>query len=126
MIESRFVNRTIKRPQICFLGYNTLMSFIKKYIDYLKDNPEGYWFKRRLFGWGWVPATWQGWVAILVYLVAILFFALTLDENSSDKEAIFTFLLPLVLLTGALINLAYRKGEKPKWSWGFPKENEKD
>ena len=28
---------------------------IKEYIAYLKDNPQGYWFKARLYGWGWVP-----------------------------------------------------------------------
>ena len=29
---------------------------IKEYIAYLKDNPQGYWFKARLYGWGWAPA----------------------------------------------------------------------
>jgi hypothetical protein len=32
----------------------------KKYIEYLKDNPQGYWFKRKVWGWGWTPVTWQG------------------------------------------------------------------
>lgn len=36
------------------------MSLIKNCVEYLKDNPEGYWFKRKLYGWGWTPAKWQG------------------------------------------------------------------
>jgi len=44
------------------------MNFLSRYIRYLKDNPEQYWFKRRAYGWGWVPATWQGWLTLLVFL----------------------------------------------------------
>jgi len=96
------------------------MNFFKKYIQYLKDNPEGYWFKRKLFGWGWTPATWQGWLIIFVFIVLILLFAMTIDENSSNGEIVFTFILPLTLLTITLIRICYLKGEKPKWQWGFP------
>lgn len=90
----------------------------KKYLDYLKDNPEGYWFKRKLYGWGWTPATWQGWLVTALYITFIFLFAMTIDENSSDKEAIFTFVLPLIILTITFISIAYKKGEKPRWQWG--------
>ena len=50
---------------------------LKKYFDYLKDNPEGYWFKRKWFGWGWTPATWEGWVATIIYVGVIIALALT-------------------------------------------------
>lgn len=101
------------------------MSIFKRYIEYLKDNPEGYWFKRKIFGWGWVPVKWQGWLAIGIYVFLLVLFSLTLDENSSDKEAALTFFLPLVILTAAFIRLAYKKGEKPKWQWGIPKKESK-
>jgi len=101
------------------------MSFFKRYIEYLKDNPKGYWFKARLFGWGWTPALPQGWLVILVYVLALLFLAFTIDDNSSDREVMFTFLLPLALLTATLIRICYKKGEKPHWNWGFPKKKEK-
>jgi len=97
------------------------MSIIRGYIDYLKDNPERYWFKRKLYGWGWTPATWQGWLITLIYIVLIFSFALTLDENSSDREVAFTFLLPLILLTTTLMYIAYKKGESPRWQWGKKK-----
>jgi hypothetical protein len=35
---------------------------------------------------------------------------------------VFTFFLPLLFLTILLFRILYRKGEKPRWSWGFPKK----
>lgn len=95
---------------------------LKKYIDYIKDNPKGYWFKAKLFGWGWVPATWQGWLVIVIYVALLIFFAKTIDETSSNREVMFTFILPATLLTLTFFRIAYKKGEKPKWSWGLPKK----
>lgn len=96
---------------------------IKKYIEYLRDNPEGYWFKRKLYGWGWTPAKWQGFVVIGVYIASLILLVLTIDENSNDREVAFTFLLPLALLSITLIRICYKKGEKPRWQWGFPKKD---
>ena len=45
---------------------------IQEYIRYLRDNPEGYWFKARLYGWGWAPAKKEGWILLLVYLLVII------------------------------------------------------
>lgn len=95
---------------------------IKEYVSYLKDNPNGYWFKRKLYGWGWTPATWQGWFIMGAYLLCILGFAFTIDENSPTREVVFTFLLPVVILTIALLRICYKKGESPKWQWGLPKD----
>lgn len=95
------------------------------YEKYLKDNPQGYWFKAKLYGWGWVPVKWQGWVAVLVYIVAIFLLVLTLDENSSGKEMVFTYFLPLLFLTVILLFICYKKGEKPKWQWGLPEKYKK-
>lgn len=98
------------------------MNPIKKYTEYIKDNPEGYWFKRKLYGWGWTPAKWQGWVVLIIYILALFLFAFSIDESSPDREVIFTFVLPIVLLTITLIGICYKKGEKPRWQWGIPKK----
>lgn len=94
------------------------MNIIKEYIRYLKDNPQGYWFKSKLYGWGWDPATWQGWLVVTGYVAAVTLFALTIGDNSPAREIIFTFILPTVLLTIALFRICYQKGEKPRWQWG--------
>lgn len=79
---------------------------------------EKYWFKRKHYGWGWYPATWQGWLVTGVYLVLVGLFALTIDTDSSPRELVFTFYLPLVLLSVTLIRICYITGEKPRWQWG--------
>ena len=84
----------------------------------LKDGQKKLWFKRKSYGWGWTPVTWQGWASTLLYVLLLVAFGLTLDETSPPNKIVFTFVLPIVLLTIAFIRLAYKKGEKPRWQWG--------
>jgi hypothetical protein len=88
------------------------------YLKYARDNPQHLWFKRKLFGWGWTPVTWQGWTVIGVYVLLVLLLALTLDDQSPTREVAFTFVIPVAILTSLLIRIAYKKGEKPRWQWG--------
>jgi len=76
------------------------------------------WFKAKKFGWGWYPASWQGWLITIVYIGVILALALSLDEGSTNKETVFVLVIPLILLTITFIRIAYRTGEKPEWRWG--------
>lgn len=94
----------------------------KEYLAYIRDNPNGYWFKRKLYGWGWTPVRWQGWVVIALYVLAIVLFSLTIDDNSPTREVAFTFILPVVFLTALLIRICYKKGEKPRWQWGLDRK----
>jgi len=88
---------------------------LERYVAYLKDNPHGYWFKRRLFGWGWVPVTWQGWVVILAFIAYLLLIGLKLAGD--PRPALY---LPLLAVgVGVLIAICFWKGEKPRWTWGL-------
>ena len=99
---------------------------IKEYIKYLKDNPQDYWFKAKLYGWGWVPVKWQGWCVILVYIVLLLTLVISKEKdvpgNNMSGSNVLTFALPIIILTILLVIVAYNKGEKPRWQWGSPKE----
>ncbi len=99
---------------------------IKKYIEYLKDNPQGYWFKAKIYGWGWVPAKWQGLLVILIYLILISLIALMRENpipgNPDSGSNFLTFALPIIILTILLFIICYKKGEKPRWQWGLPKK----
>ena len=83
------------------------------------------WFKRKTYGWGWVPVTWQGWAVTIGYVVIVLFLVLNREESipgNPDSGSNFLVLgLPIVLLTALLIFIAYKKGEKPRWQWGKEK-----
>ena len=95
-----------------------------KYISYFKDNPKHYWFKRKVWGWGWVPVTWQGWLTTLIYISLILTIALSREEvipgNPDSGSNFLVFGLPIVVSTALFIFIAYKKGESPKWQWGLP------
>jgi hypothetical protein len=86
----------------------------KGWVEYLKDNSEGYWFKRKLYGYGWTPATKEGWLLTLGLLVAVLVLAFRVDENATDAEALKFVVLPVFVLVAVFILIAWRAGETPK------------
>lgn len=95
------------------------MNMFTSYVTYLKDNPEGFWFKRKLYGWGWTPARWQGWVVIGVYVVAVLAMAFLVTVVAATPEAeAKLFLASFFILTVLLVLVTYWKGEPPRWQWG--------
>lgn len=100
----------------------------KKYLDYLRDNPEHYWFKRKIWGWGWVPATWQGWLVSFLYFALFLLLVLTREEailgNPDSGSNFLVFGAPLILLTALFIFIAYKTGERPKWQWGLDNKDQ--
>lgn len=74
------------------------------------------WFKRKLYGFGWTPSSWEGWVVILAWV--LLFFSFTRNmDHEWLKNIIF-----IILSVGVLIFVCYKKGEKPRWQWGKRKE----
>jgi hypothetical protein len=85
------------------------------YIKYIKNNPKGYWFRRKLYGWGWFPAKWQGWLVISIWAILFTLSMIMIEEN--DHE-IGRNIAVILVITGLLIWICYKKGEKPKWSWG--------
>ena len=91
---------------------------IKECTKYLKDNPQGYWFKARLYGWGWVPVKWQGWLVVAIG-IAIVIAGIYIGETDDAPGAA---LLGILLMIALIFVFGYWKGEKPRWQWGLPKE----
>jgi len=94
------------------------MNYFRKYSKYLKSNPEGYWFKRKLYGWGWVPVKWQGWFVIAIG-IAILMFGMYIGETDDAPGAAF---LGFIIMVALILLFGFWKGEKPRWQWGIDKE----
>jgi hypothetical protein len=76
------------------------------------------WFKRKTYGYGWTPTTWQGWAVIVVWLIS--FYLVITGINSELVK-----LVSILILTGILIFVSYKKGERPRWQWGEKEEADK-
>lgn len=91
----------------------------KNFLEYLRDNPKGYWFKRKLYGYGWTPATWQGFLVTLIFILGLVldgvWFASLEKPLVRDFVIFYSILFVLIIF---LIFIAYKMGEKPSWSWG--------
>ncbi|MEK7604297.1 MAG: hypothetical protein AAB442_00650 [Patescibacteria group bacterium] len=99
------------------------MNFFDQQIAYLRDNPQGYWFKRKLYGWGWTPARWQGWLVLLAFLGFEVWNFVRLDSVShSGSDTLRPFIIETALAVLVLILVCHAKGESPKWQWGLPKD----
>ncbi|MFZ1549719.1 MAG: hypothetical protein WAT44_04620 [Microgenomates group bacterium] len=77
------------------------------------------WFKSKNYGWGWYPATWQGWLVLFTFLVIEIWNFMWLDSIShSNSDTLRLFLIQSIVLTLVLIAICYKTGEKPRWRWG--------
>ena len=76
-----------------------------------------YWFKRRRYGWGWYPVTWQGWAAIAVYMVVVIATALLAPTLGMPM---------LALATTILVWVSARMGPPPRWRWGPGPDDDPD
>ncbi|MFN3188324.1 MAG: hypothetical protein ACK42D_02150 [Candidatus Paceibacteria bacterium] len=75
------------------------------------------WFKRKRYGYGWVPCTWQGWLIITIYIVGLIKMANDLLPESASSSPT-RFFVGMVIWTILLLVIAYRTGESPRWQWG--------
>ncbi len=103
------------------------MNIWREHILYLKDNPEGYWFKRKLYGIGWTPARKEGWLvlgAYVVFVLAVVYFHETETYSNflEPKLAVGLF----VTVTILLLVTSWRTGESLKWQWGAKGKYERE
>lgn len=79
------------------------------------------WFKAKTYGYGWTPATWEGFLVVLLYVLlntggAILMG--TVLPTWSPLIVIAGFGLFFVFNTIFLITICIKKGEPLRWHWG--------
>ena len=94
------------------------MNYFKSYIEYLKDNPRGLWFKNKWFGWGWIPVRWQGWAVVAVAIGIAALGIYIGDTDDAPGAALIGILFAIALITF----FGFRKGEKACWNWGDPRK----
>jgi hypothetical protein len=81
----------------------------------MMENEIKYWFPAKRYGWGWgVPVTWQGWVVLLCYVVAVV----SISTFFSPDRYPLLFPIGIAFATCVLIAICLKKGEPPAWRWG--------
>ncbi|HMY80475.1 MAG TPA: hypothetical protein PLW93_03400 [Candidatus Absconditabacterales bacterium] len=89
-------------------------------------------FKRKLYGRGWSPASWQGRMVLILYILMIggriviydsmankelqQYTGTNLESNAGGNLVV--LLLPIAVLTIILIIVCTYTGETPKRQWG--------
>lgn len=79
-----------------------------------------YWFKRHRYGYGWTPATWQGWASVLGTLAVVIATATVLPAIA-PRDAWWPAVIVLaVSLVGVivLVLVSITHGPAPRWRWG--------
>lgn len=84
----------------------------KKQVTEVKN----YWFKRRRFGFGFMPVTWQGWLVTIGYILVIIFAGMAFLDNNLRETSL--FFLIFILATGGLLRIMLIKGPRSHWRWG--------
>jgi len=74
-----------------------------------------YWFPAKRYGWGWgIPATWQGWVVVVVFFILLSLGVIMVPPQRS----LTMFIAYVAILSVVLTGVCWSKGEPPRWRWG--------
>lgn len=79
-----------------------------------------YWFRNKKYGIGLEPASWQGWLVTVLYIVIVglCTLRLTLIAPEMPEEASIRELwLPIGATTLLFLGILYRTSEKIEWKW---------
>ncbi|MEY4723035.1 MAG: hypothetical protein RLZZ324_548 [Candidatus Parcubacteria bacterium] len=76
------------------------------------------WFKNKRYGYGWYPATWEGWTVMAVWFAVFVAILRNVDAAShSASDTLLGVSLPILASVVVLIIIAALTGEKPEWRW---------
>ncbi|MDE0538183.1 MAG: hypothetical protein OXH94_05575 [Rhodospirillales bacterium] len=73
-----------------------------------------YWFTAKEYGWGWSPATWEGWTVTGVFVLSVVAWAFVAPPKKSLKK----FLFGVGACAFVFIGIAWATGEPAEWRWG--------
>jgi hypothetical protein len=80
------------------------------------------WFRVKKYGWGWTPASVEGWLVLAAFVAAVALDGVVLrfrtDHGLPVFRAMVSFYLCLAVLVVALIVICWKTGEPPRWPRG--------
>lgn len=83
---------------------------------------EDQWFKAKTYGWGWTPATWQGWLVTAVYAGTIGAAAVFLLRPKPTVAGCIEYVSAIAVASVMFVTVCIRKGAKLGWRWGDRKD----
>ncbi|WP_155325269.1 hypothetical protein [Desulfosarcina ovata] len=82
----------------------------------MSKNDKDIWFPAMKYGSGWgLPVTWQGWIVFLSYIVLAIIGVLFIKRS---PWLVIPFIIYIFVLTGMLLFICWKKGEKSELRWG--------
>ena len=79
------------------------------------------WFRTEKYGWGWTPASIEGWLALAAFVAGVALDVVVLRHRPDHGVPVFRALVLFYLWLAALVVapiVAWRKtGEPPRWLW---------
>ncbi len=82
--------------------------------------PKKFWFKNKTYGWGWTPASWEGWLVLGIQVLLITLLFVVCLTFFKAKFAL-VFFPGIIILMGIVLVICYKTGEKPEWRCGNKK-----
>lgn len=82
------------------------------------DTERRYWFRAKSFGWGWTPATWQGWLILAGWCVTFTSIVVATVATATGTMLFGVMIALSLASTLILAAICYRTGEPPRWRWG--------
>lgn len=79
---------------------------------------ERIWFKAKNYGYGWYPASPEGWLVLSVFILVLALNVLRIVYHPSLTDLVIWYLPETFIETSTLIFICYLTGEKPEWRWG--------
>ena len=76
------------------------------------------WFRNKFYGWGWRPASWEGWLVTLLYAAFVMGVSLKMSLDMSYGFGDWArWLMAMAGSTALLAIVAMERGEEPEWRW---------
>ena len=82
-----------------------------------------FWFTAKQYGFGWQPATREGWLVIAAFLalyvpLILVFMSYVKGNLDHVPEATAALVTAVLLLLAGLLVICYKTGEPARWRWG--------
>ncbi|MCA9379785.1 hypothetical protein KC675_01250 [Candidatus Dojkabacteria bacterium] len=91
-------------------------------------NENKFWFKRKRYGYGWVPSSKEGWFVLIVYVVLLSLIVVYFSDKIESERFNYMFIQDFLIITMTILLLfiSKKKGPSSKWRWGWKKGDNKN